>query len=216
MGRALWVLLAAGFWALLLPIPAAAQSEPPSLSLAAGAGVALPFHSDLKFDAFDWQASITGRAGRHFLIEGMVDQWRHTTTSRRTNVPLFGPSGVIGRIDELTSETLDTMTVVGVNLLGTGSVGRVRISGGGGPGFMVNYDRHITTLAGCSAPSPSICDGSTNSDGFLAFTVQGVADVDVALTRSLSAIGRFMIAVPVEDPGYGHVNTTVGLRVSFR
>ena len=92
------------------------------------------FASDFSFDAFDWQASVRGRATRHLLIEGMLDQWRHTKTSRRTNVPLLGPSGPIGHIDELTTETLDSMTAVGVNLLGTGTVGRVRISGGGGPG----------------------------------------------------------------------------------
>jgi hypothetical protein len=196
--------------------PAAAQSEPPSLSIAAGAGIAVPFHSDFSFDAFAWQASIRGRATRHFLIEGMLDQWRHTTTSRRTNVPLLGPSGPIGHIDELTTETLDTMTAVGVNLLGTGTVGRVRISGGGGPGFLFYYDRHTTTLVGCSAPSPSICEGRTNSDGFLVFAAHGVADVDVALTRHVSAVGRVLMAVPVEDPGYGHLNATAGLRVSFR
>ena len=196
--------------------PAAAQSDPPSLSIAAGAGIAFPFHSDFSFDAFDWQVSIRGRAAKHLLVEGMLDQWRHTTTSRRTDVPLLGPTGQIGHIDELATETLDSMTVVGVNLMGTGSVGRVRISAGGGPGLMVHYDRHTTTLVGCSAPSPTTCNGGSNSDAGLVFTAQGVADVDVALTRHLSAIGRFMIVVPVEDPGFGHVNATAGLRISFQ
>lgn len=196
--------------------PAAAQSQPPGLSIAAGAGIALPFHSDFSFDAFAWQASMRVRAADHLLIEGMLDQWRHTTTSRRRDIQIFNPSGVIGHIDEVTAESLDTMTVVGMSLLGTGSIGRVRISAGGGPGYMVEYERNRTTLSGCSAIVPYVCEGRTKMDSFLVFSIQALADVDVALTRNVSAVGRFMTAVPFRDPAYGHVNATAGLRLSFQ
>ena len=195
--------------------PSAAQTEPPGFSVAAGAGIAFPLHSEFSFDAFDWQASVRGHVTRRFLVEGVLGHWRHTTINRRTDVPLFGPSGVIGHVDEVTTETLDTMTVVGLNLLGTGTIGRLRISGGGGPGLLVNYERHSTNLSGCTAPAPSICESRSNGEWFVTFSLQALADVEVALTSHLSAVGRVMLAVPVKDPAFGHLTTTAGVRVSF-
>jgi hypothetical protein len=210
--RRVWLVCTAIF---CVATPAAAQTEPPGFSVAVGAGIAFPFHSDLNFDTFDRQASVRTRVTPRFLVEGMLDQWRHTTITRRADVPLFGQSGVIGHVDEVTTDTLDTITVVGLNLLGTGAIGRVRISGGGGPGLLVNYARYTVSLSGCTATVPSRCDGSSNEEWFVTFGVQALADVDVALTSHVSAVGRVLLALPVKDAGYGHLNATAGVRMSF-
>ena len=89
------------------------------------------------------------------------------------------------------------MRTVGANALATGGSRRVTISGGGGIGAFA-YDRRGSS------------GNVFSSDGF---TVQGVAEVDVALARRVQVFGRYVLVVPVRDPGFGHGTIGGGVRI---
>jgi hypothetical protein len=92
------------------------------------------------------------------------------------------------------------MRNVGANVVGIGSSGRVTISGGGGIGAFA-YDRRAST------------GNVFSSDGF---TVQGVAGVDVAVARRVQVYGRYLLVLPVRDPGFGHGSVGGGVRIVLR
>ena len=217
MGRSLWVLLGAGFGALLLPIAAAAQSEPPSFSISGGAGVAFPFHGDYSFNAFEWHVSMRTSVAKYFLVEGMFDEWRHTTNSATRDVTFRNGSGVVlGHADEVLIEDAERTSVLGLNFFVTGAVGRLRISGGGGPSLMTFRSNYSTSYRGCTATMTSLCNEHTNTNSESALGMQGVADLDVALTSNVSAFGRALVAGPFMDPGSGHFGMVGGVRLSLR
>ena len=89
------------------------------------------------------------------------------------------------------------MRTVGANALATGGWQRVTISGGGGIGAFA-YDRRGSS------------GNVFSSDGF---TLQGVAEVDVALARRVQLFGRYLVVVPVRDPGFGHATIGGGVRI---
>jgi hypothetical protein len=89
------------------------------------------------------------------------------------------------------------MRTVGANALATGGFGRVTISGGGGIGAFA-YDRQGSS------------GNVFSSDGF---TLQGVAEVDVAVVRRVQLFGRYLVVVPVVDPGFGHASIIGGVRI---
>lgn len=197
--------------------PSAAQSEPPAFSIAGGAGMAFPFHSDFQFDAFEWHASVRTRVAKYVLIEGMFDEWRHTTTSIRRDVTFRTLSGaVLGHADEVQLENADRFGVVGLNVLATGAIGRVMISGGGGPSLMLFRNTHSADFRGCTTITTGACHDSTSTNSEAAFAVQAVADVDFALTSMISAFGRALVAGPLRDPGAGHFGMVGGIRASLR
>jgi hypothetical protein len=209
------ILLASTLW--LLPAAAAAQDgEPPLVSVAAGAGRAFPFHSDFSFNAFAWQASARVRTARHFLMEGTYEQWRHTTERTFRNITLQGPNGVIGRVDEIRTEDTDTVTYAGLNLLGTGAIGRARISGGAGAGAMIFGSRFRQTLIGCTSSQPETCGEFTSRHDNYGFGLQALGELDVSIVPTLSAFARFTLAGPIEDPGAGHTALVGGVRFNIR
>ena len=202
---------------LLLVTPAAAQSEPPSFSLSGGAGVAFPFHGDYSFNAFEWHVSIRTRVARHFLIEGMFDEWRHTTTQVTDDVTFRTLAGaVLGHADEVRTDEARRTGVIGLNVLVTGGAGRIRFSGGGGPSLMTFRSTYSTSYRGCTTITTSGCREYTHANSESALGMQGVADVDVALTSNVSAFGRALVAGPFMDPGSGHVGMVGGVRLSLR
>jgi hypothetical protein len=162
---------------LALPLSAAAgQDAPPKLSIAAGGGVATPFHGDLDFTAPGWELSLRGAIAKHVVLEGFFEQWQRQ--QRSTNYK---------------------MRTVGFNALATGGSRRVTISGGGGVGAFA-YDRRAST------------GNLFTSDGF---TVQGVAEVDVAVAPRVQVFGRYLMVVPLIDPGFGHGTVMGGARVAL-
>lgn len=196
--------------------PAAAQSEPPAIAVSAGAGIAFPFHSDFQFNPFSWHVSAHNRVANHVLIEGAFDQWRHTTTSMLSKVPLRQGSVIVGRIDEVTLDEGESMSVLGLNVLGTGAIGRVRITAGGGPGLMTFRTKHSAAFSGCTSSEPRLCGGFTTRHANYKFSVQMVSELDLALTSRVSAFSRVNVAAPVEDPGAGHAAVIGGIRVALR
>ena len=196
--------------------PAGAQSsDPPALSVAGGAGIAFPFHSDFSSNPVAWHGSVRVRATKYVLVEGLYEQWRDTQTLVTTDLTLRNAVGAsIGHVDELRSEDATTVSVAGLNVLVSAAVGRARISAGGGPGVLTYRDRYEVSLTGCTAQDPRTCDGYVRRDARHAFAVQGAVDLDVPVTRRLSLFGRGIAAGPVDDPGAGYAAIVGGLRFS--
>src|SRR5688572_26291210 len=119
----------AALLALALAAPAFAQSGRPGISVAAGAGSADPLHGDFAFRALAWGVDVRVGTSPHVMIEGVANGWHHQEESVRLNQPIQGPNGVIGVIGRLTQRTGRDISFVGVNLLGTGAVGRLRLNG---------------------------------------------------------------------------------------
>jgi len=196
--------------------PASAQSsDPPALSVSGGAGIAFPFHADFSSNALAWHASIRARGAAHLFIEGVYEQWRHTTTFVTRDVTLRNAAGApIAVANLLKTEDATTVSYVGVNFLLTGSSGRARISGGGGPGVLTYRDRYEVALSGCAAVNPRNCEGSILRDSRQGLGVQAAVDVDVSLNSRVALFGRASIATPIDDPGAGYAAILAGARVA--
>jgi hypothetical protein len=108
--------------------------------------------------------------------------------------------GFFGQWRRTERSTTYKMRNVGANVVGIGSAGRVTFSGGGGIGAFA-YDRQAST------------GNVFSSDGF---TVQGVAGVDVAIARRVQVYGRYLLVLPVRDPGFGHGSFGGGVRIVLR
>ena len=193
-----------------------AQShEPPAFSVAGGAGIAFPFHSDFSSKALAWHGSVRLRGAKSLFVEGIYEQWRHTTTFVTTDLTLRNAAGAsIGQVDELTTDDSTTVSNVGVNFMVTAPIGRARISVGGGPGLVTYRDRYEVSLSGCSALDPQACQGYVQRDARHALAVQGAVNLDVAVNVRFSLFGRGSVAAPVEDPGAGYAAIVGGLRFS--
>ena len=202
---------------LIVVTPASAQSDdPPVFSAAGGAGVAFPFHSDFSSNALAWHGSVRLRAARHLFVEGVYEQWRHTTTLVARDLTLRDGAGTsVGHVDELRTNDATTVSNLGVNFLVTAPVGRARISVGGGPGLVTYRDRYEVSLSGCTAVDPRTCEGYVRRDARHGFAVQGAVEIDVAVTSRVSVFGRGSAATPIDDPGAGYAAIIAGARVSI-
>jgi hypothetical protein len=189
------------------------QDAPPKLTLAAGGGIASPFHADFDFSAPSWEVSLRGSIARHVAVEGFFEQWEHARGNVMLDQAIQGPSGLLGRVDRIEQRTAYRMRTAGVNVLATGESERVSVFGGGGIGLLA-YDRRFTsTTTGCDAATAQLCRSTENTFSSESFTVQGVAEVDVAVVRRVQVFGRYAIVVPVSDPGFGHGSLAGGIRV---
>jgi hypothetical protein len=140
---------AATLVALALAVPAFAQAERPGISVAAGAGSADPLHSDFAFRALAWSVDVRVGRSPHVMIEGVANGWHHVEESVRLNQTIQGPTGIIGVIGRLTQRTGRDISYVGVNLLGTGAAGRVRLNGGAGAGLMFSRRNFSQVVVDC-------------------------------------------------------------------
>src|SRR5262245_19883858 len=94
----------AGLLLVLVVSPTFANAqtlEPPRLPLGGAGGVSNPLHGDLQFLAPSWDVGVRGRVAPAVAIEGFMSRWRHTTESVRVGVPISGPSGLLGRVEEV-------------------------------------------------------------------------------------------------------------------
>jgi hypothetical protein len=197
----------------LVPSVVTGQDAPPKLTLAAGGGIANPFHGDFDFTAPSWEVSLRGSIARHVAVEGFFEQWKHGKGNVLLDQAIQGPAGFLGRVDRIEQRTTYRMRTAGVNVLATGRSERVSFFGGGGIGLLA-YDRRFTsTTSGCDAGTASLCRSTENTFSSESFTVQGVAEVDVAVVRRVQVFGRYMFVVPVSDPGFGHGSLAGGVRV---
>src|SRR5215471_4267170 len=153
---------------------ARAQSDT-HVSLAAGAGVAALTYGELDFShAPAWGASARIQTGPHIAFEALVDQWRRTHETILLDQLLTGPNGPLGRVARIEEGGTDRMRTIGVNVLATGTSGRVTVSAGGGAGVML-YDRTFTQAArGCDASVASACGTFSNTFSSNSFTGQAM------------------------------------------
>jgi len=209
--------LLASILVLGCPALAAGQSgDAPRFSIGVGGGVANPFHGDLQFKAPWWEVAGRGHMSEHMLVEVVFGQWRHTEELVLFNVPLQGPSGLIGRADRLQQQTRLTMNAFEFNVLAGGRIGRARISGGGGAGVLAMRDVFSQRLEGCSEPVPAICQGSNErSRTSTSFAFQGVGGVDIDITRLVAAYGIVRLAIPTRDVGSTELRVAAGVRLVF-
>ena len=218
MADSLRALIAAAFAVLVIPTVAAAQSDgPPVFSVAAGAGIAFPFHSDFSSNPFAWHVGARVRTGSHVLLEGVYEQWRDTTTFVAEDVTFRNAAGMaVGHADEVRSEDATTVSNLGLNILATGAAGRARFSGGGGPGLLTYRNHYELSLKSCIADLPQACMDTVQRDSRSSFSVQGAVELDVTIAPWLSAFARAGMAVPVEDPGSGFASAGGGVRFNLR
>lgn len=207
LGTALFLFLACA------PAASAQGLEPPSVALSAGAGMAFPLHGDFDFNAPEWQLAIRAAVSPHLVLEGFFDQWRHTDEEVRLGITLLGPDGVIGHAGRLEQRTEFTTRTVGFNALARGSLDRARFTGGGGIGYLTFHRRFTATVSDCESSVPTACQDTENTFSNGAFSVQGVAGVDVFVTSRVAAFGQFQSVIPIDDPSVTHLSVSGGVRL---
>ena len=202
---------------LLFSVPAAAQSvESSRFSVAGGAGMAFPFHSDFPDDAFAWHVSGRIRTAKFLSVDVTFDQWRHESSRVLTDLTLQGPSGVIGHVDEVRIEDRVGVDALSVSAMLGGTVGRVTLMAGGGPALVTYRDHHSQTLTGCTATVPQTCQDSSSSFSNPELGLQGAVDAGVRVTSRISAFTRLNVVGPLSDPGSGHLGIVGGVRVRLK
>jgi hypothetical protein len=201
------------FLAALSSSVVSGQDEPPKLTIAGGGGIAVPFYADFDFTAPSWEVSVRGSIARHVALEGFFEQWEHEKASVFLDQAIQGPAGFIGRVARVEQRSTYRMRTAGANVLATGGSPRVSFFGGGGIGLLAYDRRFASTTSGCDFGTAQLCGTTGNIFTSDSFTVQGVAEVDVAIVRRVQVFGRYVIVVPISDPGFGHGTLGGGIRV---
>lgn len=197
----------------MIPVRAAAQSvERPRLTVSAGGGIANPMHGDFDFVAPEWQVSVRARLADGVTFEGFVNEWRHSTEAVHLNQTMTGPAGFLTRAGRFEEHSLRTTRVIGVNVLGGRTAGRVSWAAGGGIGAMDFRHEYTQSTTECVPDLPQICREFRNEFTNSSFSIQALAGVDVRVARRVQAFGQFLLAVPTVDPGSGHSSITGGVR----
>ena len=199
----------------VLAAPAAAQDppDPGRISASIAGGMAFPLHADFDFNATEWQIAVRATVSPRFLLEGFFDEWRHSSEETRLGGSIQGPSGVIGSYGGLHQRTAHRTRVVGVNALFRGTIGRVTLTGGGGPGYLA-YSRTFTQeLTDCQGSTPRVCEPFenrfTNSD----LALQGAGAVEAPVWSRVSAFGQVKFTASISDIAGSHASATAGVRV---
>ena len=203
---------------VLIAIPGLARAqtfEPPRLTIGGAGGVSNPLHGDLQYVAPSWDVSVRGQVAPHLAIEGFLSQWRHSSETLRTGVPLSGP-GPIGRIGEVAIEDRERVSMVGFTFQPTFSIGRATIAAGGGPAVMVFRSDYAQRLSGCDAGAAASCGTYETHYSNGTFAVALVGSIDVRLASRLTTFGQMRAGIPTEDPGSGHVAVSAGFRFVIR
>lgn len=201
--------------ALLADRAAAQATDPPRLTASLAAGMATALHSDMGFNAAEWQIALRTSVSRHVFLEGYFDQWRHSDQEEYSGGTIQSRTSVIGRYSKLTKQTVHVTRSIGVNALAAGSVGRVRLTAGGGPGVMIYQRRFSQTLLDCQSAAPESCQDNRNTWTSSGLSVQAAAGAEVALTSRLAAFGQFQFTAPIEDFAFSHMSTTAGIRATI-
>jgi hypothetical protein len=139
-----------------------------------------------------------------------MSRWRHSSESVLIGVPINGPTGLLGRVDEIVIEGKTEVSLVGFTFLPTFSRGRLMIAGGGGPALMVRHSDYAERLTGCTPVSLCRDYESHRTNG--TFAVQFAGSVDVRLASYVTTFGQFRAGIPIEDPGSGHLAVSAGFR----
>lgn len=201
-------------WTAANPAELRAQSAggPPRVSVGVGGGVAVPFHGDFDFNAWAWDADVRFALSRHTLLEVSGGDWRHTETSVLTDVVVQTPPLPAGSFGRLEQSTVRVQRAVHASLLGTGSVGRVRLSGGGGVGLLGHNRRFRQTTEGCSGSLVDACGTLENTFSSISTSIQGSGGADVNLTDAFSVYGLARLTLPMTDPAGLELRWIAGLR----
>lgn len=197
------------------PLAAQTAGEPPKLAVSVAAGVAVPVHGDFNFNAREWQVAVRREVSPHFLVEGFFDQWRRSFDDQFGEEFGQDPSSGL-TFTSVAQQTTHVTSSVGVSALLRGSVGRLTVTGGGGPGYLLYQRKFRQDLANCQAIDPQLCQPHQNtwrSDGF---SLHGVVGADIRLTDHFSVLGQFKFTGPVRDFGSAHSSVTAGVRVGIR
>lgn len=194
---------------VLMPAAAAAQERnvPPRVSIGAGAGLALPLHGDFDFTPWAWDADLRVRLSSRVLFEAAVGQWRHSETNVTQNIRVTMPAGTIGRLQQTTTRVQQTAQA---NLLVSGPISRVRLTGGGGVGLLQHNRRTRQVTEACS---PEVRCGSFESTvSSVSGTAQAVGGIEVRLAGYFALHGQVRFVVPLTDPGSSDLRVTTGIR----
>jgi hypothetical protein len=192
------------------------QDRGARFTVGGGAGVTTPFHGDFDFQAIGWEVAGRGRAATHLTIEAFASTWRHSTETRRMDLPLEGPGGPIGTVGQLTLRSTDQNSAFGASLLPTFAAGRATFVVGGGANVIFFQHRFEQQLENCQGVSAETCGTFSTSRNGSDLGTHAVAGIDVGIASRLIAFGQYRIVVPVSDPGSGHAAALAGLRLALR
>jgi hypothetical protein len=86
----------------------------------------------------------------HFVLDGELNYWAHTSRVDRGPHDVYGSSGVIGHAEHTTEISDNTYWNLGLNFL-VKSTGAVRVFGGVGAGIIMQDETYSQQEFGCSA-----------------------------------------------------------------
>jgi hypothetical protein len=191
----------------------------PRVSASVTAGLASPLHADLEFNTPEWQLAVRAATDKHVALEVFFDQWRQAEATVASGGRFSGIGGLTGTYDAIRYGTEFTVRTVGFNALLSQSFGRVSVSGGGGPGFLVLRRVSWLKYQNCRVNQPDACVNGRSSHADGSFSIQGVAGSEITITTrtpTIAVVTRFQFILPVRDPGSGHTSLLAGLRVGLR
>lgn len=169
-------------------------------------------HANFDFVAPEWQVSVRARLADGVMFEGFVNEWRHTTETVLLNQTITGPTGLLTRAGRIGEQTQRATRVIGFNVLGGRTTGRLSWAAGGGIGAMEFRRDYTQSTSECVPDLPQICREFRNEFTNGSFSLQALAGLDVRVAPRLHAFGQFLLAIPTADPGSGHSSVTGGVR----
>lgn len=201
---------------VVLASPAFAQSpaaDEGGVQVAGGVGLAHSFHGDLDFNAPAWEVELAVVRSAHVSIEAGFGQWRHVEDTILLDVPIHGPDGLIGRAGRIERRERRVFSAFEVNALGGGRIGRVRLRGGGGGGFLVMTRAFRQTTEGCTGAAE--CGRFENESSSVSPTAQAMGRLEIPVAASVSAYLSARLWVNLRDVGGSGVRAMVGLRLGL-
>jgi hypothetical protein len=182
-------------------------------TIGVGAGVADPLHADLSFTAPIWHAALGRRLTNRVWVEAAYSEWRHTDEAVHLDIQVQSLTGPLGRIGRLTERTEYVTRTVGANVILRGSAHRLILWGGGGPAYINLFRRYHQAASGCVGAVS--CQEFSNTHNGNSMAVEAAAGADISVTSRIAIFGRSAFALPIRDPGSGHVAVTTGVRIGI-
>lgn len=180
--------------AVVVVVPTRSQAqERLGITLAAGAIGGADPAPQADFVTPLYAFSVQGVIKRYFVIEGELGIWSHTLRVEHGPHDVFGPTGVIGRVDGTTIVDAHRTSTLSLHLL-VRSTGKVRVFAGGGAGLATDNTEYSQQSVGCSPTlDPRSCERFVNTrlrGPVPVFRALGGVEVPVSTHLSLVASVR--------------------------
>ena len=152
---------------------------------------------------------------KHFVLEGDVNYWAHTSRHDRGPHDINGPSGVIGHVEGSTEISDNSYLTLGFNFL-VKSTGAVRVFAGAGLGLVMQDETFSQQQFGCSPSIPMVCNKfeSHYDRAFPQFRLLG--GVEVPVTSRLAIVGSARYENQSWEETSRNVSAIAGVRFGLK